>query len=63
MSPTDLPATRPARQSRFFLELAVVVGLPVLSIFIGSALAIVAYTHGFTALTEPAAASAAPHHR
>ncbi len=51
----------PAREFRMFLELALVLGLPLLAVFIGSTLAIVAYTKGFTALPEPAALSA-PHH-
>jgi hypothetical protein len=57
-------AVPPARPSRFFLELILVVGLPVMSVFIASSLAIVAYTHGFTPLAQtPAAAGAVQHQR
>jgi len=49
------------RQFRMFPELALVLGLPLLSVFIGSTLAIAAYTRGFTALPEPAALTAHRH--
>ncbi|MDR3415183.1 MAG: hypothetical protein P4L83_03265 [Nevskia sp.] len=54
------PSAAP-KEFRLFLELVIVVGLPILSIFIGSTLAIVAYTKGFTALPEPPAQVS--HHR
>lgn len=47
---------------RMFLELAVVLGLPLLAVFISSALVIAAYTRGFTPLPEPPAL-AVHHHR
>lgn len=53
--------SKPKSESRLFLELGLVLGLPLASVFIASTLAIVAYTKGFTALPEPAALSA-PHH-
>ena len=43
---------------RFFLELVIVLGLPLLSIFIGSTLAITAYTRGFTPIAATASAPA-----
>ncbi len=50
-----------ARQFRMFPELTLVLGLPLLSVFAGSTLAIVAYTKGFTALPEPVALTAHRH--
>jgi hypothetical protein len=47
----------PKSEFRLFLELGLVLGLPLLAVFAASTLAIVAYTKGFTALPEPAAAS------
>ncbi len=47
---------------RMFLELALVLGLPLLAVFISSALVIAAYTKGFTPLPEPPALNA-HHHR
>lgn len=62
--PVNPQSAAPAQPFRLFLELIVVLGLPILSIFIGSALAIAAYTHGFTELAaHPPAASAAAHQR
>jgi len=49
------------KEFRLFLELVLVVGLPLLAVFVGSALAIVAYTKGFTALPETPAIVV--HHR
>jgi hypothetical protein len=57
----DASHRAPARPTRLFPELLLVLGLPVLAIFIGSTLAITAYVKGFTALPEPAAQVA--HHR
>lgn len=58
MSTTSEPA--PAPRTRFFPELVLVIGLPILSIFIGGSLAITAYVKGFSQLPEPAA-QVAPH--
>lgn len=46
--------------SRLFLELVLVLGLPLVAVFAASTLAFVAYTRGFTALPESAVQSA-PH--
>ena len=51
----------PRRAPRFFPELLLMIGLPVLAIFVGSSLAITAYVKGFSPLPEPAA-QVAPHH-
>jgi hypothetical protein len=54
---TSTPAA-PKSEFRLFLELFLVVGLPVLAVFAASTLAFVAYTRGFTALPEQPAQSA-----
>lgn len=46
---------------RLFLELFLVLGLPLLAVFAASTLAFVAYTRGFTALPEQTAQSATRH--
>ena len=60
MSSQTHPATAPPAKTEFhlFLELGLVLGLPLLAVLVASTLAIPAYTKGFTALPEPAAASA-----
>jgi hypothetical protein len=59
MSSERNPASKP--EFRMFLELGIVLGLPLMAVLIASTLAITAYTRGFTALPEPAAASAIRH--
>jgi hypothetical protein len=48
------------RESRIFPELLLMIGLPVLAIFVASSLALTAYVKGFSQLPEPAAQTA-PH--
>lgn len=48
----------PAPRTRFFPELLLVIGLPLLAVFIGGALAVTAYVKGFSPLPEPAAQTA-----
>ncbi|HZR34575.1 MAG TPA: hypothetical protein VFA75_04315 [Nevskia sp.] len=50
----------PASPKRLFPELLLMLGLPILAVFIGGTLAITAYVKGFTQLPEPAA-QVAPH--
>lgn len=58
----SIPAQSPTKSEfRFFVELGLVLGLPLLAVFAASTLAFVAYTRGFTALPEQSAQSA-PHH-
>jgi hypothetical protein len=52
MNPSTDSAMAEKPAPRMFLELALVIGLPALSIFIGCALAIVSYTHGFTDIAQ-----------
>ena len=51
------PCPVPKTEFRLFLELGLVLGLPLLAVLVASTLAITAYTKGFTALPESAAAS------
>jgi hypothetical protein len=59
MNSRTVSTAKTQSQSRMFIELALVIGLPVFAIFIASALGIVAYTAGFTPIPESPAAIAA----
>lgn len=62
MNAPIIPAT-PGNPTEFriFAELILMVGLPVMSVFVGCLLAFNAYVHGFTQLPTPAPAAAAVH--
>ena len=53
--------TKPNRRMHLFPELLLALGLPLLSIFIGSTLAITAYVKGFTEIPT-STAQVARHH-
>jgi hypothetical protein len=56
-----VPSPAPRRAPRLFPELLLMIGLPVLSIIVGTSLALTAYVKGFSPLPEPTA-QVAPHH-